>query len=40
LSETPDYVPKWKYEDEKHPFGWMQDGVFKLFDQEERLYRW
>jgi hypothetical protein len=22
------------------PFGWMQDGVFKLFDQEGRVYRW
>ncbi|MFC4987434.1 hypothetical protein [Saliphagus infecundisoli] len=29
-----------EYEDQEHPFGWMQDGVFELFDQEGRLYRW
>lgn len=26
--------------EEEHPFGWMQDGVFELFDREGRLYRW
>jgi len=31
---------KREYEDEDHPFGWMQDGVFELFEREERLYRW
>jgi len=34
------HVLKREYEDEEHPFGWMQDGVFVLFDQEDRLYRW
>jgi hypothetical protein len=34
------HVLKREYEDEDHPFGWMQDGVFELFDQEGRLYRW
>ncbi|QLD88792.1 hypothetical protein HWV07_06990 [Natronomonas salina] len=36
------HVLKREYEDEEkeHPFGWMQDGVFELFDQEDRLYRW
>ncbi len=34
------HVLKREYEDEEHPFGWMQDGVFELFDQEGRLYRW
>lgn len=34
------YVLKREYEDEDHPFGWMQDGVFELFDEEGRLYRW
>ena len=34
------YVLKREYEDEEHPFGWMQDGVFELFEQEGRLYRW
>src|SRR6056297_2175108 len=33
-------VLKRDYEDEDHPFGWMQDGVFELFDDEDRLYRW
>jgi hypothetical protein len=28
------------YEDREQPFGWMQDGVFELFEQEGRLYRW
>jgi hypothetical protein len=28
------------FEGEEHPFGWMQDGVFELFDREGRLYRW
>ena len=31
------YVLKREYEDEEHPFGWMQDGVFELFEQEGRL---
>ncbi|MFC6942645.1 hypothetical protein ACFQE8_22230 [Salinirubellus sp. GCM10025818] len=34
------YVLKREYEDEDQPFGWMQDGVFELFDAEGRLYRW
>jgi hypothetical protein len=34
------YVLKREYEDEDQPFGWMQDGVFELFDEEGRLYRW
>ena len=34
------HVLKRVYEDEKHPFGWMQDGVFELFEQEGQLYRW
>ena len=33
-------VLKREYEDEEHPFGWMQDGVFELFNREGRLYRW
>jgi hypothetical protein len=34
------HVLKRVYEDEENPFGWMQDGVFELFDRERRLYRW
>ena len=34
------HVLKRVYEHEAHPFGWMQDGVFELFEQEGRLYRW
>ena len=34
------HVLKREYEDEEQPFGWMQDGVFELFDQEGRLYCW
>jgi hypothetical protein len=34
------HVLKRDYEDEDQLFGWMQDGVFELFDQEGRLYRW
>jgi len=34
------HVLKRDYEDEANPFGWMQDGVFDLFDQDGRLYRW
>jgi hypothetical protein len=34
------HVLKRTYENEVHPFGWMQDGVFELFDREGRLYRW
>ena len=34
------HVLKRVYEDEEHPFGWMQDGVFDLFENEDRLYRW
>ncbi|MFC7115185.1 hypothetical protein ACFQH2_09795 [Natronoarchaeum sp. GCM10025703] len=33
------HVLKREYE-EDHPFGWMQDGVFELFEGEGRLYRW
>jgi len=34
------HVLQRKYENEEHPFGWMQDGVFELFDREGRLYCW
>ncbi|SEH61736.1 hypothetical protein SAMN05192561_11336 [Halopenitus malekzadehii] len=34
------HVLKRVYDDEGHPFGWMQDGVFELFDRDGRLYRW
>ena len=34
------HVLKREYEEEEHPFGWMQDGVFELFDRQGRLYRW
>ncbi|WP_049985894.1 hypothetical protein [Halobellus rufus] len=34
------HVLKREYEDESHPFGWMQDGVFELFERADRLYRW
>src|SRR6056297_585954 len=34
------HVLKREYDDEEHPFGWMQDGVFELFERERRLYRW
>jgi len=34
------YVLKREYDDEGSPFGWMQDGVFELFDDEGRLFRW
>jgi hypothetical protein len=34
------HVLKRDYEDETQPFGWMQDGVFELFAQDGRLYRW
>jgi len=34
------HVLKREYDDETHPFGWMQDGVFELFEQEGRLHRW
>ncbi|MCH7660545.1 MAG: hypothetical protein IH933_08135 [Euryarchaeota archaeon] len=34
------HVLKREYEDEEHSFGWMQDGVFGLFEREGRLYQW
>jgi hypothetical protein len=34
------HVFKREYEDKDQPFGWMQDGVFELFDRAGRLYRW
>jgi len=34
------HVLKREYDDEEHPFGWMQDGVFELLDDDGRLYRW
>jgi hypothetical protein len=34
------HVLKRDYEDEDQLFGWMQDGIFELFDQQRRLYRW
>ncbi len=33
-------VLKREYDDEQHPFGWMQDGVFDLLEQAGRLYHW
>ena len=34
------HIPTREYEDEEHPFGWMEDGIFNLFDYEARLYHW
>lgn len=34
------HVLKREYDEEEHPFGWMQDGVFELFEKAGRLYRW
>ena len=34
------HVLKREYDDEDHPFGWMQDGVFELLDDDGRLHRW
>jgi len=34
------HVLKREYTDETQPFGWMQDGVFALFDRKGRLYHW
>jgi len=34
------HVLKREYDDEAHPFGWMQDGVFELLDEAGRLHRW
>ncbi len=34
------HILKREYLEEADHFGWMQDGVFELFDQEGRLYRW
>ncbi|WP_435180110.1 hypothetical protein [Halorussus sp. AFM4] len=34
------HVLKREYEGEDNPFGWMQDGVFDLFERDGRLYRW
>lgn len=34
------YILKRTYKNEAHPFGWMQDGVFDLFEQEGRLHEW
>ncbi|MFC7019730.1 MULTISPECIES: hypothetical protein [Haloarcula] len=34
------HVLKREYADEEQPFGWMQDGVFELFEREGRLYYW
>ncbi|MFW5938108.1 MAG: hypothetical protein ACOCSN_04115, partial [Halanaeroarchaeum sp.] len=34
------HVLKREYDDQEHPFGWIQDGVFDLFEREGRLYRW
>jgi hypothetical protein len=34
------HLLKREYEDESSPFGWMQDGVFELFDEAGRLHRW
>jgi len=34
------HSPQREYEEEEHPFGWIQYGVFELFDNEARLYRW
>jgi hypothetical protein len=34
------HILKREYDDEERPFGWMQDGVFDLFEQAGRLHRW
>ena len=34
------YVLKREYPEADRPFGWMQDGVFDLLDEHDRLYRW
>ena len=34
------HVLKREYDGETRPFGWMQDGVFDLFDEAGRLHRW
>jgi hypothetical protein len=34
------HVLKREYDEDEHPFGWMQDGVFELFEHQGRLYRW
>lgn len=34
------HVLKREYDDLERPFGWMQDGVFALFERARRLYRW
>ena len=34
------HVLKREYDDDADAFGWMQDGVFELLDEEGRLYRW
>jgi len=34
------HVLQREYEGEDQPFGWIQQGVFDLFDHEGRLYRW
>lgn len=34
------HVLKREYEGEERPFGWMQGGVFELFDEAGRLHRW
>lgn len=45
LVGTVEYFPKShvlkrEYEVEDDQFGWMQEGVFELFEREGRLYRW
>lgn len=34
------YVLKREYEEDEMPLGWMQEGVFDLFEREGKLYRW
>ena len=34
------HVLKREYPDGNDPFSWMEDGVFDLLDDEDRLYRW
>ncbi|ADB60437.1 hypothetical protein Htur_1551 [Haloterrigena turkmenica DSM 5511] len=34
------HVLKREYPEERHPYGWMEDGVFDLLESEGRLYEW
>lgn len=34
------HILKREYDEEDDSFGWMQVGVFELFERESRLHRW